>query len=385
MKISILSPFPFGVSPRVTNFAVHLSKKHEVNFFLPADGTPIDPKILENKNLHLIHARKLPFKSFEFSMPLYIPDMLLKQIRIDSDILHTCKIGPFTTLPGYLIKKIKNEPLVVDNDDWDSEVMKEQGHSWHRHFIVKLIEDTLPPKADQITVGSRFLFRKMEALGIDKSKINYIPNGVDPVRFDPGKIKITEDIREKYRLKNETIAIFVGKFQKYHHILPIVDAFEHLKKQNRRDIICLIVGGGDRIEEFKSLIDSKGLSSYFIFTGFIKNVPEYLAQSDIALATFADMPTLRAASNLKVFEYMAMELPAIVTNVGDLPEYVDYGKAGTITEPDGKVIAEKLVYLAENSSIRKKLGKNARKRILEKYTWEIQAKKVEEVYKKCIK
>ena len=71
----------------------------------------------------------------------------------------------------------------------------------------------------------------------------------------------------------------------------------------------------------------------------------------------------------------AAGLPVIASDLGGLSEVIIDGKTGYHVEPrDIEDIAEKILYMYQNSNIREKLGKQARENVIKKYIWRENAK-----------
>jgi glycosyltransferase involved in cell wall biosynthesis len=77
------------------------------------------------------------------------------------------------------------------------------------------------------------------------------------------------------------------------------------------------------------------------------------------------MPSLkREGLPRAVIEAMAQEIPVIVSRVGGMPELVDDGQTGLIVPPGNSVaLAQAIMTLYEDATIRKDMGIRARKRI----------------------
>jgi glycosyltransferase involved in cell wall biosynthesis len=83
---------------------------------------------------------------------------------------------------------------------------------------------------------------------------------------------------------------------------------------------------------------------------------------------------------------MACELPLISSKGGALPEVVgEHMKTAYVVEQrDPYGLAEAIDFLIENPEVREKMGKAARQRILEVFTWENAAKEMVQVYEGVI-
>ena len=84
---------------------------------------------------------------------------------------------------------------------------------------------------------------------------------------------------------------------------------------------------------------------------------------------------------LKPFEALALERALLVSDREVLGEIVEEGKTGMIFKTDNvDDLAQKMELLIKNPSLRKELGKNGRKWVLENRTWNLNAKKYLDIY-----
>jgi glycosyltransferase involved in cell wall biosynthesis len=100
-----------------------------------------------------------------------------------------------------------------------------------------------------------------------------------------------------------------------------------------------IIGGGSALDEAKALVRKLGMTKHATFTGWVDmfDVYKYVQFGDIAVCCQPDTPTVRAASNLKVFQYMAMGSATVVSDVGDLKRYISGKPEAGVAVPAGNV------------------------------------------------
>ena len=85
----------------------------------------------------------------------------------------------------------------------------------------------------------------------------------------------------------------------------------------------------------------------------------------------------------KLFDYMALALPVITSDLPLLTHVVDGSECGFCVNPyDAGALAEQLIRCIENPQNLKKMGENGRNAIKEKYNWDNESKKLLEVYQK---
>jgi glycosyltransferase involved in cell wall biosynthesis len=121
-----------------------------------------------------------------------------------------------------------------------------------------------------------------------------------------------------------------------------------------------------------------GLTDNFVFTGYhLHGYPELLAALDVKVFLVPGTD----GSCRAVREAMAMGKPVIVSNRGMLPEIVEDGVSGLVVDDTPENLAYAISALLQDSTVRKKMGEAARKRMSEDYNSTIQNEKIENVYK----
>jgi glycosyltransferase involved in cell wall biosynthesis len=111
----------------------------------------------------------------------------------------------------------------------------------------------------------------------------------------------------------------------------------------------------------------------------------YLQECDIGIVPLLDLEWNPWKFFLKTIQYMAVGLPVVAHKMGSNADVIQNGVNGFVVETEAEWI-EKLGLLIENPELRIKMGKEARKSAVEKYSTEVQmprvAKVFEEVYEK---
>jgi glycosyltransferase involved in cell wall biosynthesis len=224
--------------------------------------------------------------------------------------------------------------------------------------------------ADYIVIESEKLKNDLAATGVDKEKILVAFNAVNPNEFN-----IDEKAREEYRREiavsdDEVLVGYLGSYAFYHDSQRLVLAAQRLKQQGHNNIRILMVGVGKDYNKCHALAQKLGLlDSTIIMKPKVpkEEVPQILASLDIAV-----LPgSTDIICPIKVQEYMAMELPAVVSDYPANREVIKDGENGVLFKPKNqKLLAEKLLYLAQDAEVRRNIGKKARQEIIEKYTWD---------------
>jgi glycosyltransferase involved in cell wall biosynthesis len=114
-----------------------------------------------------------------------------------------------------------------------------------------------------------------------------------------------------------------------------------------------------------------------------KDVMKNLTKADLGIECSFPTPNYLYSESNKIFEYMSVGLPVLCSNLPRIKEIVEGSKCGICVNPlDTQAIANSIEYLMNNPNLRKELGENGRKAILEKYNWE--KEKLLEAYNKVL-
>jgi glycosyltransferase involved in cell wall biosynthesis len=132
------------------------------------------------------------------------------------------------------------------------------------------------------------------------------------------------------------------------------------------NVVFLLVGGegpdgGALTRELVRLVHSLDLDKRVIFTGWRDDIPSIMNCVDI----FVHCPTTFTEGLARTcLESMAVGIPAVVSENGGMPDAVVNGVTGFVVPPgDTNAIAESVLTLLENESLRREFGLRARLRV----------------------
>ena len=162
------------------------------------------------------------------------------------------------------------------------------------------------------------------------------------------------------------------------HIIPriakeVVDA-------GYDDVRFLIIGDGPLRKKIREKIGIYGLKDRVLMLGRKprEEVKRYLWASDIYLS-----PTIYEAFGIAVLEAQATEVPVVARNDGGVKEIVIDGITGVLARNDAELV-DGVINLVENPDLRRKMGREARRRISKRFSWDVVVEKILEAYRKTI-
>jgi glycosyltransferase involved in cell wall biosynthesis len=163
----------------------------------------------------------------------------------------------------------------------------------------------------------------------------------------------TDSAYERKELNIPENALIIGAVSRLRYekgIDLLITAFGQIASQVPQ-LYLLIVGTGPDEEKLRKMTGETGFSSRIIFCG---GVGWEAAMRQMALMDLVVVPSRFEGFGLTAAEALAMGKPVITTNVGGLPEVIDYGKQGILVDPEKpEAIASILIDFA-NKNIQKK-------------------------------
>lgn len=152
----------------------------------------------------------------------------------------------------------------------------------------------------------------------------------------------------------------------------LIQALTHIIKEfpNIKLLITQAINNEQEKHQYEILIHSLNLETHVEFIGKVPYtwLTKYYSFADVVC--FAADPTgIGTTASLSVLEAMACEV-SVVRSIGCEEEIID-GESGFLEDPrDSKAYAGKIIKLLLSKSLREKMGRKARKRVLTYYQWE---------------
>lgn len=294
--------------------------------------------------------------------PTLVSRMKRLYSKIDGDLIYVFDYDMPHFLPSVISKKMKKKPLIIDIVDYSSSLFTSNyplspDFKLYYHLMEKMIK-----MADEITVPTHFLQNKFGGI--------WLPTGVDIHLFDPEKYTGSIFRAEAGIKEDDIVVMFTGTPQNHKGVIELIDAVSEAKKEVE-NLRLVFVGGDPKSEYLKSLKKRAGGGA--VFKGYVPHdkMPNVLASADIIAIPQRDEPYAKAQIPAKLFDAMAMAKTIIATQVSDM-DLILGNDAGFLVSPnDTKSLEEKVIYVTENLEEAEKIGKNARKICIEKYSYEV--------------
>ncbi|RLI54346.1 MAG: glycosyltransferase family 4 protein [Candidatus Thorarchaeota archaeon] len=182
-------------------------------------------------------------------------------------------------------------------------------------------------KADRVIAVSKDLGDKVAKLGVNRSKIKVIPNGVDIDKFYPMD---KDKARKILKLpQDKKIILSVGRLSYPKRFDHLIESVNTLKKGKHYDLLLLIVGEGEHRPKLERQIRELGLDGYVRLIGSRPN--EELVYWYNAADIFCLASSNEGWPNV-IFESLACGTPVVAYSVGGVPEIICSEEYGILVE-----------------------------------------------------
>jgi glycosyltransferase involved in cell wall biosynthesis len=201
----------------------------------------------------------------------------------------------------------------------------------------------LPAK---IVVCAQRAIEVHEALGYDRSKMCFIPNGYDLAVFKPGLDPQGEMKATLVPDKRIPLIGTVGRFDPLKDHANLLDALVILRDRGSA-FRCVLVGKGldSSNSQILEWIALRGLADHVQLLGLRNDIPNIMNALDLHVLS----SSAEAFPNV-VAEAMACGTPCVVTDVGDAADIV--GDTGWVVQPrDASALAKTIVFALQDVMI----------------------------------
>lgn len=202
-----------------------------------------------------------------------------------------------------------------------------------------------------------------------------------------GNPQAGKEIRLRYGIGDVPVVGYVGSFHERHGMSELVDAAVRILKRNPAVKFLMV---GPYYQSTLARATSLGVANSFVFSGAVEyeDVPKFMSACDVLVAPynpskltpFATTGKRTLGSPLKVFEYMASGKPLVSTSVDPISSVIQDHITGILVAPgDSSNLAGAISELLEDPVLAKRIAENARKELVEKYSWNAVARKISRV------
>lgn len=315
-----------------------------------------------------------------FSFPLFLSPVWLFRIygvakRSDADVIivRDLPMAPAALFVG----KLRKIPVILDMAEcypelirliWKFEPFKLVNILIRNPFLADVVEGGVIRSVDHIWVMIEESGKRLLDKGIGKDKIFIVSNTPIRERFS-GKPSFVPEIVKLHQ--GALILLYVGYVNYSRGLDVVIESLPRVIRQGI-DVFCIIIGTGTAEKALADKVQQLELQDNVAFEGWIDNkqVPDYIAGSDICLVPHHKCSHWDNTIPNKLFDYMAAGKPVLVSNVAPMQRIVSDVQCGLVFQSgSARSLAEQVICLAD-SDLRRELGFYGLEAVKTQYNWD---------------
>ncbi len=370
MRIGISCYPTLGGSGAIaTELGKALAKRgHEVHFIV--SGIPFRLGLfVDNIFIHEVEPMSYPlFRQNPYDLALAAK--MAEVVRnYQLDILHVHYAIPYAVCAFLAKEMLGDKPVKVVTTLHGTDVTVLAQDALLRDVIRLGIE-----KSDAVTAVSDSLIQQTNEFFQIKCPIVKIYNFIDLHEFR----RISKPAwKEKIAPNGEKIMMHVSNFRGVKRVPDVIAIFKKVRGSVPSRL--LLVGEGPDLELARSITRNEGLERDVYFLGKQDEIAPLYSLADLFL-----LPSEKESFGLVALEAMACGVPVIGTTIGGIPEVVEHGRSGFLSQVgDVEEMAANALQLLQNQDMWQRYSKAARKRAAN-FNLDEQVKKYEDVYESLL-
>lgn len=316
-----------------------------------------------------VHVIKVPsIGTWGKSLP--IPIGLIREVRKQAkkqDVIHLHMPFPFGDI-ACLCSGFRGKIVLW----WHSDVVRQKKMM---HFYKPVMKRMLE-RADVIVVANEGLIEGSDYLKDYREKCTIVPFGVEKRIEKIADSYIAQQTEFKHNRTKRIRFLFVGRLVYYKGCKVLLDAFRQVP-----DAELVMVGTGTMDQDLKETVASYGIENRVTFLG--KVTEEELCEQYKLCDVFILPSVVKSeAFGLVQIEAMAFGKPVINTALPSGVPYVSIdGETGlTVPVENSEALAKAMRWMTEHEEERIEMGRRARKRVEEKYRFQMMIDALKKVY-----
>ncbi len=297
------------------------------------------------------------------------------------DVIHVHDIP--LAYPSIIAGKVLGKKIIIDLHENYAAMIEYAGPVKRKSKPISVIAGILGRievlacnLSDIVIVVVKEAVDRLEKEGVDSSKFKIISNHADLDRLN-------NEEAEAVVLRKPAL-VYSGGLSLHRGMDTLLDALASIK--NDWEFYLYIVGGMK--EELKKIgleekIRTLGLEDRVIMTGWIPfdESIEYVKGGDILLIPHHKNPHTEATIPHKIFQFMYLKKPVIVSDVGPLKEVVEGTGCGAVFKAgDIHDLAKKIIHMLDHQEQWSQMGDIGHKAVIDKYNWSMESRKLLELY-----
>jgi glycosyltransferase involved in cell wall biosynthesis len=275
------------------------------------------------------------------------------------------------SLMASAIAKLSHRPAFLDMAENYPAALIAYQNPYYKPFLIahgwlpKTYEKSAVKHVNHIFVVAEEQMARLRDMGVDQSKITIIRNTPETEFYLSKELQLQSSFSD-----NNTTLLYVGKVDAHRGIELLILALPELLKEHSQ-IKLLIVGDGTERTRLMTLADSMGIGKSVSFPGWvdIKEIPSIIKNSAICLIPHLRSEHTDTTIPNKIFDYMAMGKPVVVSDCIPLKRIVEETRCGLVFRSGDIPDLTRALKTLLSSADYKAMGEYGKEAVVHQYNW----------------
>jgi glycosyltransferase involved in cell wall biosynthesis len=293
------------------------------------------------------------------SLPVYVREYLDFFLRACLALVHAQARRHYAlvqvhTLPDFLAfaalpLRLAGVPVLLDLHEAMPEFFRSRfpgAANPLAHWLLLLQERLSIAAASHAITVNDALGRRLVELGVPEDKVSVVINSPSLVRFDPARHE-----RRAFAQDGTLRLVYAGALTPTYELDVAVQAVAQLRETRPElPVVLNVYGRGDSEPALRAQADRLGLDGGVVFHGRIpiEDVPAAIAAADIGLAPTRRDEFTDVSLSTKIFEYGAMDKPAVASRLPLVERTFEPGTVATYEPGEPAALADAILRIADD-------------------------------------
>ena len=339
---------------------------------LIATGVNSQETSIENidENIEIVSLKR---PKWRFGRLLNWSPFIKEALKTEADIFHFH--DPDLLFVGFLLQRYTGRPVIYD---------------CHEPYEIKVLDRQWLPQWGRSAIS--IAYRMLEQQIVKHLSAIIVPNDGQLLRYPEATLVRNLPWRklalpEPRRQSGSHQVVYTGLINEVRGVWNMLKVVNRLSIPDSELMLIGRIDTPKLEQEIKAYINAHSLEQRVKLLGYIPHelLPNYLASANVGLIAFEDVPSLRIAIPTKMFEYMALGLPIVASDLPTIRPFIEQAECGLLVSPsDISGLVATLEYVFTHPAEAWQLGKNGRQAILDQYNWEVEERKLLLLYRELI-
>ena len=248
---------------------------------------------------------------------------------------------------GFIPKRLRKIPLITTLHGWTyiGGFKKMKLYEW--------LDAMSLTHVDAVVVVSKAMLADLKLNYRNGMNVSVINNGIPPLDFNSFQQPAHDPVLS-FCNKGFTVGS-IGRLSKEKGYNFLIEALYTLVER-QLDIKLVILGEGPERKSLEGLIHKLALNHTVILPGYRNRARNYIPNFDVFV-----LPSLTEGFPITILEAMVAGIPIVATDVGSVPEMLEYGRVGIVVKhSESQSIADAIALIYNNKTLGKELAAKAK-------------------------